>query len=71
MDLDFISLLTAAGRLKISVTTLRTWVREGRVPSYRLGQRFTRVSWAELLEALSKGASGGTQGSDDTREDSQ
>ncbi len=54
MILDLIPLVVAAKRLKISIATLRAWVREGKVPSYRLGKRFTRVSWEEVLASLSK-----------------
>ena len=43
----------AAQRLGVHVATLRAWIREGRVPAYRLGQRFTRVDWEDLLSALS------------------
>ena len=42
----------AARRLGIHVTTFRSWVREGRIPAYRVGQRFTRVDWSEVLAAI-------------------
>lgn len=42
-----------AARLGVHVATLRAWVREGRVPAYRLGRRFARLNWAEVLRALS------------------
>lgn len=42
----------ASRRLGIHVTTLRAWVREGRVPAYRIGKRFIRVDWDELLAAI-------------------
>ena len=49
---ELISLAKASTRLGIHVGTLRAWVRDGKVPSYRVGQRFTRVRWDEVLEAL-------------------
>ena len=42
----------AAERLGVHVTTLRSWVREERIPSYRLGRRFIRVDWESLLATL-------------------
>jgi excisionase family DNA binding protein len=47
-----LTLEDAADRLGIHVTTLRRWIRERRVPSYRVGTRFVRVRWDQLLEAL-------------------
>ena len=47
-----ISQRDAAERLGIHVTTLRAWVREGRVPSYRTGRRFVRIDWGELLASI-------------------
>lgn len=49
---QLLSLIEASSRLGIHVATLRSWIREGKVPAYRLGQRFTRVSWDEVLSAL-------------------
>ncbi|HTF90053.1 MAG TPA: helix-turn-helix domain-containing protein [Planctomycetota bacterium] len=46
---ELISLRDAAKRLGVHVSTLRSWVRTGHVPAYRIGQRFTRVDWDELL----------------------
>ena len=49
---ELIPLSVASRRLGVHVTTLRTWVRNGTVPAYRVGQRFTRVDWNELLAAI-------------------
>jgi excisionase family DNA binding protein len=49
---ELLTLEQAAERLGIHVCTLRAWVREGRVPAYRLGRRFVRVDWVTLLAAL-------------------
>jgi excisionase family DNA binding protein len=42
----------AAERLGIHTGTFRSWIRDGHIPAYRLGQRFTRVEWEEVLQAL-------------------
>ncbi len=47
-----------AKRLGIHISTIRAWVREGRIPAYRLGGRFTRVAWEEVLGALAENAAG-------------
>ena len=51
---QLIKIEEAAGRLDVHVTTIRAWIRAGRLPAYRLGQRFTRVDWEEVLAALSE-----------------
>ena len=51
---ELITLQEAANRLELHVSTLRGWVREGRIRSYRLGKRFARVDWDEVLDALTK-----------------
>jgi excisionase family DNA binding protein len=49
---DLITVSEAARRLGTHVRTLRAWVAEGKVPAYRQGRRFTRLSWAAVLQAL-------------------
>lgn len=49
---ELLPLTVASSRLGIHVNTLRMWVRNGTVPAYRVGQRFTRVDWNELLAAI-------------------
>ena len=44
----------AATRLGINVSTMRDWVREGLIPAYRVGQRFTRVDWQQVLDAMAR-----------------
>lgn len=51
---ELITLTDAAVRLGVHISTIRAWVREGRVPSYRVGQRFTRVDWTELMRSIAK-----------------
>ena len=52
---QLLSLRAAAARLGIHVTTMRAWVRSGRVPAYRVGQRFVRVNWDDVLAAIASG----------------
>jgi len=47
-----ITLPEAAKRLNVNISTLRAWVREGRIPAYRMGQRFARLDWDRVLELL-------------------
>jgi excisionase family DNA binding protein len=54
---DLITCLEAAQRLGVHVSTIREWIRVGRLPAYRLGKRFTRVDWNAVLAALSKSQS--------------
>ena len=49
---ELLTLSQAASRLGIHIATMRAWFRDGRVPAYRLGQRFTRVSWPAVLASL-------------------
>ena len=54
-DPDLLTLTEAAKRLGVHIQTIRAWTREGRIPSYRMGQRYVRVSWSALIEALTPG----------------
>lgn len=47
-----LTLEQAAQRLGIHVTTIRAWVRGGRIPAFRLGRRFVRVDWEAVLRTL-------------------
>ncbi len=51
-DQHFVSLANAALRLGVHVSTVREWVRLGRVPAYRIGHRFVRIDWDEMLRAI-------------------
>jgi excisionase family DNA binding protein len=56
MNEELITLSEAARRLRVNVQTVRTWVAAGKLPAYRQGQRFTRVTWAAVLDALERPA---------------
>ncbi len=46
---EFLTVEEAAAILKVKPSTLRAWVRDGRMPCYRLGPRATRFT-RELLD---------------------
>lgn len=56
---ELLTLKEAAERLGVHVSTLRAWVRTGQIPAYRVGGRFARVAWGELLDAIRGSARGG------------
>lgn len=41
-----------ADRLGASVLTIRKWIREGRIPAIRLGERFIRLDWDEVVATI-------------------
>lgn len=49
---ELITLAEVAQRLDLHVSTVRDWVRRGRIPAYGAGGRFRRVVWREVLDAL-------------------
>lgn len=49
-----ITLPETASRLGVHVGTVRSWVRAGHIPSYRVGQRFVRVDWDEVRQHLAR-----------------
>lgn len=49
---QLLSLENASARLGVTVSTVRRWARRRLVPTYRVGKRFIRVDWDELLSAL-------------------
>jgi len=54
-----LTLSEAAERLGTNVCTVRDWVREGLIPAYRVGKRFTRVDWDQVLDAMASQRSKG------------
>jgi excisionase family DNA binding protein len=47
---EFLTVDEAAALLKVKASTLRQWIREGRMPCYRLGPRATRFTRPLLRE---------------------
>jgi excisionase family DNA binding protein len=41
-----------------SVLTIRKWVREGQIPVIRMGGRFIRLDWEEVVALLKAGEEG-------------
>lgn len=48
MAQNLITLPEAAEYLGLSVQTLRLWIDNGRIPAYRVGQKFIRVKVADI-----------------------
>lgn len=59
MDTDLLTAAEAARLLKVSIVTVKRWLKDGRLPAYRLGPRYVRIRRADLSKVLtpvSKGA---------------
>jgi excisionase family DNA binding protein len=52
-DLDLLTLTEAATLLKVSVVTLRRWIKQGRLPAYHVGPRKVRIKRSDLSKAFS------------------
>ena len=51
-DLDLLTLTEAATLLKVSVVTLRRWIKQGRLPAYHVGPRKVRINRSDLSKAF-------------------
>jgi excisionase family DNA binding protein len=51
-DWDFLTLTEAAKLLKVSVVTLRRWIKQGRLPAYHVGPRKVRIKRSDLAKAF-------------------
>ena len=51
-DLDLLTLTEAAELLKVSVVTLRRWIKQGRLPAYHVGPRKVRIKRSDLTRAF-------------------
>jgi excisionase family DNA binding protein len=51
-DLDLLTLNEAAKLLKVSVVTLRRWIKQGRLPAYHVGPRKVRIKRSDLTKAF-------------------
>jgi len=53
MDQDeFVTVSEAAKALRVSVPTIKRWLKDGRIPAYRLGPRYIRIRRADLTGVL-------------------
>jgi len=52
-DDDLLTVPEAAAVLKVSPVTVSRWLRQGRLPAYRLGPRAVRIRRAELAAVFS------------------
>lgn len=51
-DLDLLTLDEAATMLKVSIVTLRRWIKQGRLPAYHVGPRKVRIKRRDLTKAF-------------------
>jgi len=51
-DWDFLTLNEAATLLKVSVVTLRRWIKQGRILAYHVGPRKVRIRRSDLAKAF-------------------
>jgi excisionase family DNA binding protein len=51
-DWDLLTLTEAATLLKVSVVTLRRWIKQGRLPAYHVGPRKVRIRRSDLAHAF-------------------
>ncbi len=49
---QFLTCTEVANRLGVHVGTVRGWVRAGMIPAHRLGGRFRRLDWDEVVGAM-------------------
>jgi len=53
MDPDeFVTVSEAAKALRVSVPTIKRWLKDGRIPAYHLGPRYIRIRRADLTRVL-------------------
>src|SRR2546426_8983662 len=49
---ELISVAEAARLLKVSVPTIKRWLKDGRIPAYHLGPRYVRIRRVDLMRVL-------------------
>jgi excisionase family DNA binding protein len=49
---ELLSVAEAARLLKVSVPTVKRWLKDGRIPAYHLGPRYIRIRRSDLARAL-------------------
>lgn len=70
-DADLLTVPEAATVLKVSPVTVSRWLRQGRLPAYRLGPRAVRIRRADLAAVFSpareraRGTAAGTEHASD------
>lgn len=52
MDGDLLTIPEAAAALKVSPVTISRWLKQGRLPAYRMGPRAVRIRREDLTEVL-------------------
>ncbi len=52
MDGDLLTIPEAAAALKVSPVTIARWLKQGRLPAYRMGPRAVRIRREDLMAVL-------------------
>jgi excisionase family DNA binding protein len=52
MEVELLTVDQLAARLNLKASTVRNWVKAGRIPSVRLGYKTIRFSWLSVMTAL-------------------
>jgi len=52
MDGDLLTIPEAAAALRVSPVTIARWLKQGRLPAYRMGPRAVRIRREDLTEVL-------------------
>jgi len=52
MDSDLLTIPEAAAALKVSPVTISRWLKQGRLPAYRMGPRAVRIRRDDLTDVL-------------------
>lgn len=52
MDSDLLTIPEAAAALKVSPVTISRWLKQGRLPAYRMGPRAVRIRREDLTDVL-------------------
>ena len=58
METDLLNSKELAMRLKISPSTVKEWVKAGRIPAIRISRKTVRFDFSDVLRALREGQGG-------------
>lgn len=52
VDTDLLTIAETAKLLKVSVVTLHRWLKQGRLPAFKLGPRYVRIRRSDMPKVL-------------------
>lgn len=71
MDGDLLTIPEAAAALKVSPVTIARWLKQGRLPAYRMGPRAVRIRRDDLTEVLKPSGHAETGGAETASGDAE